>query len=855
MRNKLVSLILVLCVILSVAPTFAAYNDIAGIKSEYDIRVLEGLGIADSDDTYRPESYITRGDFFLMTARLMGYRTESADEAVSYLASLGIISGYGNGEFKCDSPITYNEAFKMLVVALGYGQDAVTKGGWPVGYITIASNLKLFEASDKIDADGYVTRGVAATLIVRAGNTETVKHTVSDGSIILEDLGGKTLFFESLGVSKIRGIINANSATSLDNPSGVGLNEVKIGTEYIDAGNTNAKEYLGYYVDAYCVEDVGYKALVVVPVKEKNNVLRLASTSNITATGSYPSKIEINYYNNDGRQRHVKAENCDVIYNGAAYLGFSLADISIDSGEVVLLDNNSDGIYDVIFINEYETYVVKNINKDTLDIFDVYGRNLDLDVDSDQVQIIGSNGVYTDTEGIFVDDILSVQKSRNGQVVKVQIVKKSVSGKVEAINTTDGRTKLRINGTNYYVDKEFDTIVHPDKVDYYPGLEAVFHLDAEGKIVHITTGTTSGWKYGYILSAVVSDEDDDKIYFRLYTEANAFERFEVVEKVNVDGANKKVAALTGADSAWMSRQLIRYQAEGNVLKKIDTEVRGTNETDDSLSKVGGINNAKYASTPKIFYNGNETLLAGTNDTVVFTIPSSSSYYNDKMYYQVGGMSWFTNESTYNNLDAFNVNDAGVAEVIVRNQNDGVGIGKAHSSFVFVESVSTVLNEDGEPVQQLKGIRQSGSAVTLKTDKNDVIDTSVIGLGDVVRIREKNGSVVYTEKTVDFDTAYPNIFAYTSDTSNDSYYESLKIACGYLSYADDTHIVLTNDSENKNITFFLGTSPIMLCDMEEKEVKSISAANLGGYIKSVNPDAKAYVITKNGGVTAVMIRNS
>ncbi|MBQ7976749.1 MAG: hypothetical protein IJ300_13780, partial [Clostridia bacterium] len=285
---------------------------------------------------------------------------------------------------------------------------------------------------------------------------------------------------------------------------------------------------------------------------------------------------------------------------------------------------------------------------------------------------------------------------------------------------------------------------------------------------------------------------------------------------------------------------------------IDTVAQGVNETDDTLSVVSGINSAKYASTPKLFYNGNETVLGGTNDTVVFTIPASPSYYDNEMYYSVGGMTWFTNETTYNNLDAFNVNNAGIAEVIVRNQNDGVGIGAAHSSFVFVESISTVLNADGEAVQQLAGFRQSGSAVTLQTDKEGVIDTSVIGVGDVVRIREKNGKLVYTEKTVDFDTDYPNVFAYSS-TSGTSYYEALKIACGYITYADGTHLVLSNSDESKSVTFTLGSSPVMLCDVSEEDVKTISAGDLSMYLKSVNTDAKAYIITKNGSVTAVMVR--
>ena len=862
MKNKLVSLILALCIILSAAPTFAAFNDIAGLKSEYDIRVLEGIGIVEPGDSYRPESYITRGDFFLMTARIMGYKAETPEAAVSYLASAGVISGYGNGEFKCDSAITYNEALKMLVVALGYGQNASLQGGWPTGYVTVASNLDVTEAADKISGDSYITRGMAATLLVRAGNTRTAQVTYRDGNTILGPTGGKTLFKESLGVSKISGIINANSATSLTEPTGISLNEVRIGTDYIDAGNTNAKEYLGYYVDAYCVEDAIYKAMAVVPAKKKNNVLRLSSDSQITATGAYPSQIEISYYTNDGKQKRVKAEDCDVIYNGSAYLGFTFTDISIDSGEVILLDNNADGVYDVIFINEYETYIVKSVDRTSQKVYDFYGRGpLNLDIDSDQIQIIGSTGTLANFDYINAGDILSVQKSRNGEVVKVQIVKKSVSGIITAIESATGNTKLTIGDSAYYVSKDFQSVVHADKIEPYTGLEAVFYLDAEGKIAHISTSASDRWEYGYILSANEGD-DDGKIYFRLYTENNKFERFEVHEKVNVDGVKKKVSAVTQVDrDTWMTRQLIRYQADGNIITKIDTAEAGYKDTTDSLKAIYDIDNAKYASTPKLFYNGNQTVLGGTDKTIVFTIPASPSRFADEMYYTVGGMSWFSNESTYNNLDAFNVNEAGVAEVIVRNQDDGVGIGSSHSSFMFVESISVGLNKEGEVVQILNGLRQNGSAATLMTDKNGVIDTSQIGLGDVVRIREKNGAVVYVEKTVDFKNNYIDLFAYSSTTgivggvttAGSSYYEALKIACGYMTYADATHVVLSNADESKKTTFFLGTAPIMLCDNEEEKIKSISAGDLNTYIKDVNSNAKIYVITRNGSVTAVMVR--
>ncbi|MBQ7975267.1 MAG: S-layer homology domain-containing protein, partial [Clostridia bacterium] len=444
MKNKLISVLMALTVILSVIPVSASYDDIAGIQSEYDIKVLEGLGISDTAENYRPESYITRGDFFVMTARIMGYKPETPDEAVSYLVSSGVVSGYSNGEFKCDSAITYNEALKMLVVVLGYEQNAIMQSGWPTGYVTVASSLDLIEPGDEITGDGYVTRGMAAKLLVRAGNTKTAEVTYRDENTILGPTGGKMLFEEALGVSKISGIVNANSATALIDAAGVGLNEFRVGTEVIDAGNTNAKEYLGYYVDAYCVEDTGYKALAVVPVKKKNSVLRLSSGSDITATGFYPSKIEINYYTADGKQKRVKAEDCDVIYNGAAYLGFTLGDISINSGEVILLDNDADGIYEVIFINEYETYVVETVNSDTEKVFDIYDRILDLSTDSDQIKIVNSTGTLVDITSIYAGDVLSVQKSKNGEVITVQVVKKNVSGAITGMDTVNGQTRLTI---------------------------------------------------------------------------------------------------------------------------------------------------------------------------------------------------------------------------------------------------------------------------------------------------------------------------------------------------------------------------------------------------------------------------
>lgn len=68
---------------------------------------------------------------------------EDADyaEAVEALAELGIFGGCGNGKFGPNDPVTQEQMMKMLVCAWGYEEDALSAGGWPDGYATVAADL------------------------------------------------------------------------------------------------------------------------------------------------------------------------------------------------------------------------------------------------------------------------------------------------------------------------------------------------------------------------------------------------------------------------------------------------------------------------------------------------------------------------------------------------------------------------------------------------------------------------------------------------------------------------------------------------------------------------------------------
>ena len=66
--------------------------------------------------------------------------TDAAEyDAICMAYEMGLISGDGNGYFSPAAYISYEEAIKMAVSLLGYGDMAERNGGYPIGYGYIAN--------------------------------------------------------------------------------------------------------------------------------------------------------------------------------------------------------------------------------------------------------------------------------------------------------------------------------------------------------------------------------------------------------------------------------------------------------------------------------------------------------------------------------------------------------------------------------------------------------------------------------------------------------------------------------------------------------------------------------------------
>lgn len=115
------------------------FNDINNNNSYTDyILALGYINLFKGDDkgNFNPDNTITRAEFSAIVCRMLGYENEAEkykgenvfiDVLSSHWASgyiyvaseLGIINGYGGNKFGPEDPVTYEQAIKMLICAIG----------------------------------------------------------------------------------------------------------------------------------------------------------------------------------------------------------------------------------------------------------------------------------------------------------------------------------------------------------------------------------------------------------------------------------------------------------------------------------------------------------------------------------------------------------------------------------------------------------------------------------------------------------------------------------------------------------------------------------------------------------------
>lgn len=206
MRKILISIIIVLCIVGN--GSVFAYNDIYDNNLKGIVDDLSKFNIINgyADGTFKPDNNITRAEFskIICTTGIYDKVTESTNKfndvsdthwAVDYIytaKNIGIINGTSDTTFEPEANITYEQAIKMVVAALGYNDEAIAKGGYPSGYIMVANELGILNGLQFINTN-YATRGDIAQ-IVRNALDVPFYFLANDNGTISREMSSITLY-------------------------------------------------------------------------------------------------------------------------------------------------------------------------------------------------------------------------------------------------------------------------------------------------------------------------------------------------------------------------------------------------------------------------------------------------------------------------------------------------------------------------------------------------------------------------------------------------------------------------------------------------------------------------------------
>lgn len=193
MRKAISLLLVTLLLTAGSSAVFAADNNAAAASAPTDVvntkyeaavtQLMDKIGLAGyTDGTFRPENPINRAE--VCTILVKAFKPSDADLAaapdvfndmtaaniswakgyVNYGASKKLVTGYGNGIFRPENNVTYNEVATMLVNALGY-TDKDLSGTWPANYVAKATELGIYKDVDAADkGDEPAVRGDVALM-------------------------------------------------------------------------------------------------------------------------------------------------------------------------------------------------------------------------------------------------------------------------------------------------------------------------------------------------------------------------------------------------------------------------------------------------------------------------------------------------------------------------------------------------------------------------------------------------------------------------------------------------------------------------------------------------------------------
>ena len=714
-------------------------EDIIGTKYEEPVQILAALNlmVGDENGELRLNDTIKRSEVTKLVVHAMGmdglaenskgysvFPDVSTDHwAVGYINvanTHGWVIGDDTGRFRPDARITYAEAMTLFVRATGYEPMALSRGGYPNGYVATAGENGLADNVGGAIKEG-ITRGNVAILTHNALETKLMERK-GFGRNESYEITDKTLLADKMEVDKLKGQITAVQNSSIDGTANLKKGQIKINdTVYETAYNINS--LLGYNVEYYVKENSKGEdeVLLALPQKGSNSTEEISADlfEKITEKNSYKA---LEYYKTETSSKTTTVsleKNAKLIYNGKSEtMSDDLLNMKDKSGSIRLLDTDKNGRYDIVFVSNYYNMVVDEVTA-TKKIIDKYSApTLKLDDEDDNISFRLMYGVQEiSLDQLREYDVLSVAASLDKEVYEIEVARNSISGKITGVDS-DGvyiGSKLYKPAPNYDGNLNLNT-------------EGTFYLDIFGKIAGVDTKTATGSSYAYLIKAYTDNNTDDTT-LKIFTENGKETSVKTAEKIRFNGKSSQLASNVVKElqnAGETTKQLITYTTNSNdeivtLNTALDNSETGTvNENKFTLNYK--LNDAKYNATLKKLGN-----VRVDSETVIFDIQKDSKDYS------IANIDMFEDEQKYNVM-VYDMSENFTAKAIVVTGAEFVT--NADSSIAVVDKISQVTNTDDEIVDKLYAY-QDGKAIELNAEESGTLvkdGSKPLQTGDIIQYK-------------------------------------------------------------------------------------------------------------------------
>lgn len=693
MKKRILSFVLAL-LLLSGIFTFPAVNVSATQTDDYDFMasVLSHINILDYKNYSEASNYyLTRGEFAIMAASILKLNENTnyderyfadvpldhwAAYAINYLAKAGFVSVGVDKMFRPGDKIGANEALKILLEIAGYGQYALAKGGYPVGYVSVANSLK-------ITRDCYIgdfTYAKAVALVYEIINAPMYEVSRIENGELMYETSEETLLSMYFDMYENEGVVTSIDEISVnDTPSDIKGGVVIDGVHY--KTNLDLFDDLGRYLTfIYSKNDYdNYGEVILVNTFHANDKTIEIDAQDFEAFDDKTNYVT--YYDENGKEKRIKlASNVSVIKNGTPETENTFLALNSNKGHFRFTDADENGSYEYAFVFEYVNYVVDFINSNSKEIYDtiVKGRKVLFD-DDKKIKIYNQQGMPMLFEDIKPRSVVSVLES--DMMVNAYVSTNSITATIYETTNENNEFKI-LAGKNekdtswYTIDKDlYEDLFKGKKITANPGMKAVLYTDFYGKVAYIEQVSDDVWQYAYLIDTDNKKQDSNDFRIYVYTQNNSDKFYALSKNVKIDGevikefdkiypALKKTHFKTLASSEHeVNGQLIRIKIndEGFVVA-IDTER-------SIPQKEGTVNLNRTIDAQKTNYVYGSQCFDGkmviNNKTVIFGVPSHDML--DKANEEDFSVFDVTSMIAKNNLvaEGFKINsESGYEDVVV-----------------------------------------------------------------------------------------------------------------------------------------------------------------------------------------------